>query len=149
MSDESEAVNRDLGIGKEYDFIGCKKVVKPLGVESIGDVLTILKKLNDWKTKKNTKTFSGEEIFSLIAEDEDIKNAVSRMVAKTVETQILPDASQDEQANFVTKNLIYLTNAVIEQNMPSLRKEDAEKLQKLEEFRKIHNESANKNKSKQ
>jgi len=130
-----------LGIGKEYDFDGEKHIIKPLGSIYFGHITRLI---NAVQKKFKGKVPTGEDMISLFIDRELMKD-MAEMVDATL-ADIFPAENKDVINAFASKNMFYLFQAVIEQNMPKMNKEDMTKAQKILARQKLHDESVNKNK---
>jgi len=141
-NDEKTETEKHCGVGKEYDFNGEKLIVEPLGVMYFGDSLKVI---NNLQSKFKGKTPSGEDVFEALSSDEDLMDSMSRMVAATLE-KVIGDRTDGEINQFAMQNMIYLFNAVIEQNSPRMNTSDKNKVNKILERQRLHDESVTKNK---
>ena len=132
-----------LGIGKEYDFDGDKRILTPLGSAYFGHITRLM---NAVQKKFKGKTPNGEEMIALFAEDRELMQDMAEMVNATLNKTFVNDETKDEIDAFASKNMFYLFQAIIEQNMPRMNKKDMTKAQKIAKRQKFHDESVSKNK---
>jgi len=112
--------------------------------------------LFEWMEVKEDATIDGfgleldkdapEEMIALFAEDREIMQDMAEMVNATLNKTFVNDETKDEIDAFASKNMFYLFQAIIEQNMPRMNKKDMTKAQKIAKRQKFHDESVSKNK---
>lgn len=131
-----------LGIGKEYEFNDDEKyVVKPLGSKYFGHTIRLINAMRK-RFKDETKTPTGDEILSVMAEEPGLSKTIGEMISATM-NQIFAEVekTEDELNAFASKNLFYLFKAMLEQNLPKLNKEDRTKSEKIKRMQKFRDES--------